>query len=154
MIQEMDIWRPLVRQFSNGEDRFPFWTFWPSTVFTAEAVRALLEAFEKYGELITEILRQSKLWAVEEVVFPSLLALLGFDVRLNPCTSNYIKFRAEYSLSQLKAAFETKNAYWIHPVPRIYDDELRVTIRSRRNGLPLSGVSDESLTGVEHSITN
>ena len=38
-----------------------------------------------------------------------------------------------YTLAQLEAAFEREAVYWIHPVPRRYDDCLRSRIRARWN---------------------
>src|SRR5258706_7078451 len=37
--QEIDLWRPLLRRFPDGERKFAHWSFWPSTGFTADAAR-------------------------------------------------------------------------------------------------------------------
>jgi hypothetical protein len=49
-----------LRWFPNGEEKFPHWTFWPSTVFTAEAARALVDVFDRDRRL-AELLRRTKI---------------------------------------------------------------------------------------------
>jgi hypothetical protein len=40
--QEIQLWRPLLQRFPDGGRKFAHWTFWPSTVFTADAARDLV----------------------------------------------------------------------------------------------------------------
>jgi hypothetical protein len=42
---ELELWRPFLRQFPEGEAKFPHWNFWPSTVFTEEAASWLTDRF-------------------------------------------------------------------------------------------------------------
>ncbi|MGC2781673.1 MAG: class I SAM-dependent methyltransferase [Bradyrhizobium sp.] len=125
---ERDLWRPFLRRFPNGEEKFVHWTFWPATVLTADAGSALLDLFDNDGEL-DRILAASRLWATEEVLFPTLTALLGFRVERNPCSYDYVKYRAPYSAGAVEAALQQPDAYWMHPVPRTYAHPVRARIR-------------------------
>lgn len=33
--QEVELWKPFLRRFPDGQEKFVHWTYWPSTVFTA-----------------------------------------------------------------------------------------------------------------------
>jgi len=126
--KEVELWRPFLRQFPDGEQAWVHWSFWPSTVFTADACRALVELFDSNRQL-RDILRASKLWATEEILFPTLTALLGFRVLQSPFSYDFCKYRRPYSLGQLRAALAKPDAYWMHPVPRRADNTLRRQIR-------------------------
>jgi hypothetical protein len=127
--KELDLWRRFLRRFPGGEQRFVHWTFWPSTVFTAEAARALLALWP--DSELQDILKRTKIWASEEVILPTLVALLGYTVELNPCRHDYVRYRVRYTAAQLDAALASDTAYWVHPIARHYDDPLRAHIRRR-----------------------
>ena len=128
--REIDLWRPLLREFQNGEDQFVHWCFWPSTVFTADAARDLTRLFATNSRL-QSIMSQTRIWASEELILPTMVALLGYQVAVSPCCYDYVKFRVAFSLPQLQAALTRDDAFWMHPVPRRYDDPLRMRIRQR-----------------------
>jgi hypothetical protein len=128
--KELDLWRPYLQRFQNGEQKFAHWSYWPSTVFTAEAARDLVRLFNADSQL-QDIMRRSKIWATEEVIFPTLVALLGYNVVANPCNYEYVKYRQTYRMSQIITALARPDIFWVHPVPRRYDDLLRKQIRSR-----------------------
>jgi len=131
--QEVELWRPFLRRFQGGENRFVHWSFWPSTVLMAEALEALVDLFDHDAEL-ARILGASKLWATEEVLFPTLTALLGFRVEANPCSQRYVKYRVNYSTRDVDAALRDATAFWMHPVPRRLDESIRSRIRDFHNG--------------------
>lgn len=130
--QEIDLWRPFLRQFPSGEDKFVQWTFWPSTVFTAAAVKDLTTLFAK-DKVLQETLRRSNLWAVEEVVLPTVTALLGYRILRSPWSYDFVKYRATYAISQLDAALERDDVFWVHPVPRQYGHPIRRHVRDKFN---------------------
>jgi len=107
-----------------------YWTFWPSTVFTSEAARELTLLFAR-DEQLNEIVRQSKIWATEEVILPTLVALLGYRIAANPCSYDFVKHRAKYVRDEITRAFEKSDVFWIHPITRNYNDPLRKYIRTR-----------------------
>src|ERR1041384_798158 len=111
--REFELWRPWLKRFAHGEEKFVHWTFWPSTVFTADAARALVDLFAKDVELQT-IMCRSRIWATEEVILPTLVALLGYEVGANPCSYEYVKYRQHYTLRQLDAAFARPDVFWMH----------------------------------------
>lgn len=127
---EIDLWRPFLRRFPEGESKFVHWGFWPSTVFTADAARDLVRLFDEDSQL-QEILVATRVWATEEVVLPTLVALLGHRVAANPCSYDFVRYRTPYSIQQLDAAMDRPDVFWAHPIPRRYDDPLRRHVRDR-----------------------
>jgi predicted O-methyltransferase YrrM len=130
--REVDLWRPFLRRFPDGEAKFPHWTYWPATVFTRQAATELVRLFDDAD--LQRILRRSKIWASEEIILPTLVALAGLDVLQNPCSHDYVRYRVRYTASQIGAALRKPDVFWVHPVPRRYDDPLRARIRRGFNG--------------------
>jgi hypothetical protein len=129
---EYDLWKPFLDSFRGGADKFVYWTFWFSTVFTSAAAKDLTQLFTK-NKLLQEILQRSKIWASEEVILPTLVSLLGYEIALNPCSYAYVNYRKAYTLRDLENAFNKTDAYWIHPIARKYNDPLRAHIRNNFN---------------------
>jgi hypothetical protein len=125
---EMDLWRPLLRRFKDGEEKFVHWSFWPSTVFSAAAADDLVRFFDDDGQF-QEIMTRSKIWATEEVILPTVTALLGHEIAANPCSYDFVKYRVPYTPAQIKQSFERSDVFWAHPIPRRFDDLLRKEIR-------------------------
>jgi hypothetical protein len=130
--REFEMWAPFLRRFPDGESRFPHWTFWPSTVFTRAAAQDLVALWD--DEQLQNILAKSAIWASEEVVLPTLVALLGHQVLRNPCAYDLVQYRASYSAAQVEAAMHRPSVFWIHPVPRSYRDPLRSRLRAHFGG--------------------
>ncbi|HEY6305684.1 MAG TPA: class I SAM-dependent methyltransferase [Candidatus Angelobacter sp.] len=128
--QEFDLWRPFLQNFQLGERKFVHWTFWPSTVFTADAARDLTHMFSTNRKL-QDIMARTKIWASEEVILPTVTALLGYEITANPCSHDYVRYRTSYSQAQIDAALNRKDVFWIHPVSRHYADGSRKRIRER-----------------------
>ena len=131
-LQEIDLWRPLLRMFPDGEEEFVHWCFWPSTVFTTDAARDLTKLFAVNRQL-QDIMSQTRIWATEEVILPTLAALLGYKIAANPCSYDYVQYRVPFTVSQIEAALDRHDVFWVHPVPRRYDDPLRSRIREKWN---------------------
>jgi hypothetical protein len=130
--QEVELWRPFLRRFPDGEQKFVHWSFWPSTIFTADAARDLVNLFRNDGQL-RQIVEHTRIWASEEVILPTLTALLGYEVAPNPCSYDYVRYRTPYSLAEADVALGRPNVFWMHPIPRRYEDPLRVHLRRRHN---------------------
>ncbi|MBE9586619.1 glycosyltransferase family 2 protein [Mucilaginibacter sp. JRF] len=128
--REYDLWEPLFNTLTYGRAQFVHWTFWPSTVFTSAACADLVKLF-KENEILKRIMQHTQIWATEEIILPTLVNLLGYDIVQNPCSHNYVQYRQTYTLDDAGQCFATENAYWIHPVERRYDDALRAHIRQR-----------------------
>ena len=126
--QELALWQPILRRFANGQKQFPRWAIWPGTVFTFDAARELSDWFERDAEL-REVVRASRVWAKEQIIFPTLTALLGFDVIASPEHCAYVKHEVSYDPSDAQSALADDDAYWMHPVARRYDDPSRSVIR-------------------------
>lgn len=133
--KEVELWRPFLKRFPNGEQKFVHWSFWPSTVFTAAAARELVKLFDTDTQL-QDLLTRSHIWATEEVILPTLVALLGFTVARNPCSDELVKYRQTYSRPQLDRAWQRPEVFWIHPVPRQFDHPLRRQVRERFTPAP------------------
>jgi hypothetical protein len=136
-LEEIDLWRPLLRMFPDGEQKFVHWCFWPSTVFTADAAGDLIKLFATNGQL-QDIMRQTRIWASEEVILPTLVALLGYQIAANPCSYDYVQYRVAFTVRQIEAALGRHDVFWVHPVPRRYEDPLRRQIRERWNHYELA----------------
>jgi glycosyltransferase involved in cell wall biosynthesis len=128
--KEYDLWKPFLNSFPDGEGKFVHWTFWPSTVFTHKAARDLVKLFRENRQL-QQIIAQSKIWASEEVILPTLVRLLGYEIVSNPCSYDYVKYRATYSASDVDNALSKVDNFWVHPIQRRYDDPLRKRVRER-----------------------
>ncbi len=130
--REYDLWKPFLESFEEGPDKFVHWTFWPSTVFTRDAVRDLLELFRE-NKLLQEIMMKTKIWATEEVILPTLISLLGYEILSNPCSYEFVSYRKLFTAHDLNNAFHNQHAYWVHPVERKYENPLRKLTRQRSN---------------------
>lgn len=128
--REYELWQPFLRKFKDGESKFLHWTFWPSTVFTADAARDLVKIFKEDGQL-QDIMQASGIWATEEIILPTITRLLGYNIVQNPSSYDYVKYKVAYSISDLEHAFRRTDAFWMHPVPRQYNDPLRTHARKR-----------------------
>lgn len=144
--QERELWLPLLRCFSGGEEKFVHWTYWPGTVFFHDACRDLVEAFAHHRQL-REVLSRTAVWASEEIILPTLVGLLGYEISLNPCSYEYVRHQATYSQSEVDRALALPDVYWLHPVPRLYQDGLRVRLREHTAGLQRAAAARRD---VEH----
>ncbi|HEY2667415.1 MAG TPA: glycosyltransferase family A protein [Actinomycetota bacterium] len=129
---EFPLWQPFLQRFPGGEERFPHWTFWPATVFTRAAAEDVVALWE--DEQFQDILGRSSLWASEEVLLPSLVALTGHEVVQNCSSYDFVQYRKPLSRGEVDAALERPDVFWVHPVPREYDDPIRARIRTRFGG--------------------
>jgi predicted O-methyltransferase YrrM len=130
--QEFELWRPFLKRFSDGEQKFVHWTFWPSTVFTAHAARDLVEIF-RHDLQLQEIMSRTRIWASEEIILATVAALIGYDIAQNPCSYDYVRYRVPYSLRDIEMALTRPDIFWIHPVPRRYNDPLRTYLRQKHD---------------------
>lgn len=105
--KELSLWESFLQNFPRGESKFVQWSFWPGTVFSAQAASDLVTLFAKNNQLQT-IMQRSKNWAAEEVILSALTALLG----------DLVQFRKYYTQEQLMCAIRSHQANWVHPVPR------------------------------------
>lgn len=128
--RERELWLPYCRRFTDGESKFPHWTFWPSTVFTAPACRDLVRTFDKDDNL-RDLMCRSKLWATEEIILPTLVALLGHDVVRSPFAYDYVRYRVPPAVVDLDDAMRRRDTYWLHPVDRAPHDRIRRLVRER-----------------------
>jgi hypothetical protein len=126
--KEYELWKPLLQTFPDGEEKFVHWTFWPSTVFTMPACADLVKLFRE-NLLLQEIMTRTRIWASEEVIFPLLVRLLGYEIATNPCKYDINRFRVPITAEELRAALLTPNVFWAHPVRRVFDDPIRTFIR-------------------------
>lgn len=127
---EFDLWRTFLRRFPEGESKYVHWTFWPGTVFTRALMKDLVRLFDD-DTLLRETLAQSRIWATEEILLPTLAAVLGHEVVASPFRRDFVRFRMSYNGKQIEDALNDENVFWIHPVPRRYGDPRRRLIRGR-----------------------
>jgi hypothetical protein len=125
--RERDLWLPYCRRFVKGEAAFPHWTFWPATVFTAAACADIVAAFD--DDELARIMQKSAIFATEEVVLPTVAALHGHEVLVNPCSADFVSYKVVYTPAHLQAGMRRPDVFWVHPVPRRYDHPLRRLVR-------------------------
>lgn len=140
---EFDLWKPFLKTFTKGEEKFVHWSFWPSTVFTSDAARDLVKIF-KTNKQLQYVMERTKIWATEEIILPTLVRLLGYQVDLNPCCHDFVNYKKTYSVNDLNCAIRTPQAYWVHPVPRKYDDEIRKYTRTQLKSYVTKPIPKES----------
>jgi hypothetical protein len=126
---ERALWAPLLDRFAHGHDAWVHWSFWPASVIGADAARDIARLFA--DPQVEDIMARSRLWATEEVLFPSFAALLGHDVVQNPCAAQWTQYRRSWNASDFAQAAATPSAFWMHPVPRTLDHPLRAETRAR-----------------------
>jgi predicted O-methyltransferase YrrM len=126
---ERALWEPLLAGLPRGQEAFGHWTFWPATVFSAEAGAAVAERLRRDRELAV-MLERTAIWATEEVVLPMLVHALGYDIAASPDAGEYVRYRVRFVARDLDAARSREDVYWMHPVPRRIDHPLRRRIRS------------------------
>ncbi|MGN6532847.1 MAG: glycosyltransferase [Ginsengibacter sp.] len=130
--REYNLWKPFLKNFKNGENKFVHWTFWPSTVFTHDAARDLVRLIKTNNQL-NVILHHTKIWASEEIILPTLTSLLGYEIVQNPCSYHFIKYKKDFSIQEVCEALNETDAYWIHPVKREFEHPVRNYIRQHFN---------------------
>jgi hypothetical protein len=127
---ELDLWKGFLGRYTDPAYPNFYWSFWPATVFSAQAARALVSLFDCDTQF-QRLVEHSRIWASEEVFFPTLVHLLGYHLLPHPSRYEYIRYRARYSEADLATAFADANAHWIHPVARQLNDPLRRRISHR-----------------------
>ena len=127
---EYELWKPLINSFPDGESKFVHWTFWPSSVFMADAVRDLTRQF-KENELLQHIMGRTKIWATEEVILPTMVSMLGYDVINNPCSYGFVRFKTPVTTEDIKIAQQKNDIFWVHPVERKYNNQIRTLLREQ-----------------------
>ncbi len=125
---ERGLWQPFLDRFEGGDAAFVHWSFWPGTVIGADCARAIAALFA--DPQLQATLSASRLWATEEILFPTLAKLLGFPVQQNPCRGDWTQYRRRWSTRDLDAARGDPATFWVHPVPRRLDDPLRRHFRA------------------------
>lgn len=148
---ERALWRPFLDRFEGGEAAFVHWTFWPGTVIGAECGRAIAALFE--DPQLQATLAASRLWATEEILFPTLAKLLGYPVQQSPCRGDWTQYRRRWTTRDVDLARVDSQTFWMHPVPRALDDPLRRHLRAACNqyrrevpaALPVPAVADASI---------
>jgi glycosyltransferase involved in cell wall biosynthesis len=128
--KEYELWKPLLDTFPDSGNKFVHWTFWPATIFTHAAVQDLMAMYRE-NELAQQVIANSRIWASEEVLFPTFVRLLGYEVVRHPCNYDYTRFRQPLAINQLDAALSDEKTFWLHPVPRELNDPIRQALRQR-----------------------
>ncbi|QXT34383.1 hypothetical protein KV697_11150 [Sphingomonas sanguinis] len=121
-------WLPYLSLFDGWEDVFVRWTFWPGTVLSSGAARALAAEFKT--DRLDRALRGSRAWATEECLIPTISGLLGFNEMQNPCDGRWNKFRTAWKASDVDGAISAPGAFFMHPIARRMDDPVRTYIRN------------------------
>ena len=135
--REFDLWRPFLRRFARGEQSWPTWTFWPATVLTREAATDVVELAG--DPQLSALLARTRLWATEELVVPTLVALRGHRVARTPFCDDLVRFRVSWTVDHLTSSSQQTDCFWVHPVPRRLDHPVRTVAAQPGRRLPRRG---------------
>ncbi len=126
-----ELWQPMGDRFGHrGKQQLPIWIFWPSTVVTGAASRAMCALRD--DPTLTDVLDKSTA-ATEEVVFSTLAVLLGYEVVPKPWSDRFVRWRRPLSSTEVAQALADPGCYWLHPVRREFDDPARAYLRRASN---------------------
>lgn len=134
-LHELKAWIPFLTKFSdrsgyhfNGLSHFPKWSFWPATVFSRQAAKAILNLLDT-NLYLRALVGRSQIIATEEIIFPTLVSLLGLDLVQTPFDETCLRFKTQYSVDQLEESLHKPLRFWMHTVPRDMNDPLRTHLR-------------------------
>lgn len=127
-LREFWDWRPFLARYEGAVNKFPLWTFWPATVFSRQASQAMLDLF-KSSRLLQNLLKRTQIFATEEVLLPTLVDALGFNLVRTPLDETCVCFRVPYTVDILKESLAVPDRFWMHSVPRDLNGPLRVYLR-------------------------
>jgi hypothetical protein len=123
-LTERALWLPFMRHYPGSEAEFVHWSFGPGMVFCAPAVRELIEVYDSDLALRT-ILERSQVVGMEEVFFPTVLAMLGYRIAEAPHDQTFLLWQHEHSEENVAAALARPDVFWIHPIKRDMADPRR-----------------------------
>ena len=146
--KEVDLWLRYLQRFPQGEEKFVHWSFWPATVFTCDAASDLVRLFTTDSQLL-DLMAQTRIWATEEVILPTLVAALGYETAINPCSYDYVQYRTCYTPAQIDLALSRGDVFWVHPIPRNYTDGLRKRIREQLGDYRISSSGGSVMTQTD-----
>jgi hypothetical protein len=131
---DVEHWEPMRERFGyDGGQQLPIWTFWPGTVFTGAAARAICAL--RADPMLADVLERSNVHtATEEVVFSTLAALLGYEVVRKPWSDRFVRWRPPLRSPEVAEALADPGCFWLHPVSRDFDDPARVSLRRASRG--------------------
>ncbi len=134
-LNELQSWGPFLGKFDRGSgyrysglNHFPKWSFWPAVAFSRQAAQATLTLYDS-DLYLRALLGRTQIFAAEEVIFPTLLSLLGFDLVRTPFDEKYVRFQTIYSVDTLEESLQLPDCFWMHPVPRDMNDPVRMRLR-------------------------
>jgi hypothetical protein len=132
---ELPAWRPLLERFPGWNRSFVQYSFWPSLVLSAGAVDELLRWIDAGGGGAADrLLAASRITAASELLLPTVVHLLGWDLLPSPANYRHCHWRQALTEADVRAAAAEPDVFWLHPVPRTYDDPVRSLVRALHGG--------------------
>jgi hypothetical protein len=132
---ELPAWRPLLERFPGWDRSFVQYSFWPSLVLSGRAVDELVRWTDAEGGGAPDrLLAASRITAVTELLLPTLVHLLGWDLLPSPASYRHCHWRQALTGADVRAAVAEPDAFWLHPVPRTLDDPVRALVRALHGG--------------------
>jgi hypothetical protein len=137
---ELVTWRPLLEGFPGWERCFVHYSFWPSLVLAGSTVSELVRWIDtSAGSTLDGLLSGSGITAVAELLLPTLVRLLGWDLLPSPANYRHCHWRRALTEADVRAAVAEPDVYWLHPVPRVLDDPVRSQVRALHGSYGRSG---------------
>ena len=96
-------------------------------MFSRQAAKSILHLLNT-NIYLRALIGRSQIIATEEIIFPTLVSLLGLDLVQTPFDETCLRFKTKYSLDQLEESLHKPMRFWMHTVPRDMNDPLRVRL--------------------------
>jgi hypothetical protein len=130
--RERELWEPLLARLPAAAEKFPYWGFWPGTALTGAAGKAILEL--RADRALADILERTGIEATEEILFPTVASVLGFEVVATPWNNLWVRWNDPLTAADVAQALGQRRCYWLHPVERELDDPARAYLRRASHG--------------------
>jgi hypothetical protein len=132
---ELPAWRPLLERFPRWDRSFVHYSFWPSLVLSGGVVAELVRWTDSdAGGEPDELLAASRITAAAELLLPTLVHLLGWDLLPSPANYRHCLWRQTLGEADVRAAVAEPDVFWLHPVRRDFDDPVRSLVRTLHSG--------------------
>lgn len=126
--KELPRWLPFLSRWQGGVGHYPKFSFWPATCFGRSAARGIVKLYDEDAAL-REAMKKSKIFATEEVILPTLVSLMGYEIVQSPFCFDSIRFRARFTIDDLSRFLKNPDNIWMHSVNRKINDPMRTRIR-------------------------
>lgn len=129
--QEFDLWHPFLKQYQLEPSGNFYNCFWPGTIFFRDLCEGLVNTYDKDSNFKL-LWHNTQLFCTEENFLITAAHALGFPLHKSPLNYDYIKWRQQFTIQELRQVILKPDAFWVHPIPREVNHPLRRLIAEHR----------------------